>query len=327
MEDNKNILAIRIKKMRMNLNLTQEGLALKLGLKGKSSIANYESGNITPSDDIKLKMCEIFDCSMDYLMGKTEFKTKQEELNAYLDLEIRRVIWQTLELFYDDYIIPLQLTEKETGRLVEVLALISGKSNISNSDISNQLRSFLNSFEKDRKEKIKELISIILKEIQHFLGSHEKYYSLAKELEQPTSNVLPIPSNKLYMCPVYGRIAAGVPNWAEQCMEGTLPLDPYMMNIHNPEECFFLRVSGESMNKVIKNGGYALIRKQDEVDNGDIAVVLVNGYDATLKKFTRKNDTIVLEPMSDDESIGIQIYDCTTQIKILGKYIGKFELN
>ena len=55
------------------------------------------------------------------------------------------------------------------------------------------------------------------------------------------------------MCPVYGRIAAGVPNWAEQCMEGRLPLDPDMMNIHNPEECFFLRVSGESMNKIVKN--------------------------------------------------------------------------
>ena len=43
----KNILAIRINQMRKELDLTQEELALKLGLKGKSSIANYESGKIT----------------------------------------------------------------------------------------------------------------------------------------------------------------------------------------------------------------------------------------------------------------------------------------
>ena len=81
------------------------------------------------------------------------------------------------------------------------------------------------------------------------------------------------------------------------------------------------------MNKVIKNGGYALIRKQEDVDNGDIAVVLVNGFDATLKKFTKKNDMVILEPMSTDSSYEIQIYDKTTPIQIIGKYIGKFEMN
>lgn len=55
MSENENILSVRINQMRKELNLTQEELALKLGLKGKSSIANYESGKITPSDKIKLK--------------------------------------------------------------------------------------------------------------------------------------------------------------------------------------------------------------------------------------------------------------------------------
>ena len=75
MNEDKSILSMRIYQMRKELKLTQEELALKLGLKGKSSIANYESGKITPSDDIKLKMCDIFDCSMDYLMGITNVKS------------------------------------------------------------------------------------------------------------------------------------------------------------------------------------------------------------------------------------------------------------
>ncbi len=131
---------------------------------------------------------------------------------------------------------------------------------------------------------------------------------------------------KIYMCPVYGRISAGQPNWAEECIEGRLPIDPNLMNIVDPEECYFLRVNGESMNKVVKNGAFALIRKTDWVENGEIAVVLVNGYDATLKKFTKNGDVVVLEPMSDDPTIQTQIYTKETPIKIIGKYIGKMEM-
>ena len=139
---------------------------------------------------------------------------------------------------------------------------------------------------------------------------------------EKTSNI----SDKIYMCPVYGQIPAGEPNWAEECIEGRLPLDPNLMNIVDPEECYFLRVNGESMNKIIKNGAYALIRKADWVENGDIAVVLVNGYDATLKKFTKNNDVVVLEPMSNDPTFQTQIYTKDTPIKIIGKYIGKMEM-
>lgn len=135
-------------------------------------------------------------------------------------------------------------------------------------------------------------------------------------------------SNKrVYMCPVYGQISAGQPNWAEECIEGRLMLDPDLMGIVNPEEHFFLRVNGESMNKVVRNGAFALIHKQDTVNDGEIAVVLVNGYDATLKKFTKKGNVIVLEPESTDPSFKTQIYDQTTPIKILGKYVGKMEIN
>ena len=134
-------------------------------------------------------------------------------------------------------------------------------------------------------------------------------------------------NKKVYMCPVYGQISAGQPNWAEECIEGRLMLDPDLMGIVNPEEHFFLRVNGESMNKIIRNGAFALIHKQDTIENGEIAVVLVNGYDATLKKFTRQGELIILEPQSNDETFKTQVYDKTTPIKILGKYVGKMEIN
>ncbi len=134
-------------------------------------------------------------------------------------------------------------------------------------------------------------------------------------------------NTQYYMCPVYGQISAGQPNWAEENIEGRLPLDTELMGIISPEEHFFLRVNGESMNKVIKNGAFALIHKQDDIKNGEIAVVLVNGFDATLKKFTKRGDLVILEPQSNDESFETQVYDKNTSIKILGKYVGKMEIN
>lgn len=162
--------------------------------------------------------------------------------------------------------------------------------------------------------------------IADFFGVSTDYLLCKTDLRNNVSNI--DDSNKrVYMCPVYGQISAGQPNWAEECIEGRLMLDPDLMGIVNPEEHFFLRVNGESMNKVIRNGAFALIHKQDTVESGEIAVVLVNGYDATLKKFTRQGDLIILEPQSNDETFKTQVYDKTTPIQILGKYVGKMEIN
>ncbi len=143
-------------------------------------------------------------------------------------------------------------------------------------------------------------------------------------------NVIDINSDisiETYPIPLYGEISAGEPNWAEEDLEGYLPIAPELMGIINPQEYFFLRVNGESMNKIMRNGSFALIHKQDYVENGEIAVVLVNGNNATIKKFTKQDNIIVLEPSSNDPEFKTQVYDKKTPIRILGKYVGKLEMN
>lgn len=135
-----------------------------------------------------------------------------------------------------------------------------------------------------------------------------------------------IDTSNLYHVPLYGTISAGVPDWVNDSIEGYIPLDVKLLDLYNPEEYFFLKIKGDSMNKVIQSGAYALIHKQNFVENGDLAVVLVNGNDATLKKFTRKNGTVILEPMSTNPDYQLQVYDATMNITILGKYKGKLEL-
>lgn len=71
MEENtlnsKNI-GIRIKFLREEIGLTQKELAQKLGLSGETAITNYESGYSIPKDEIKYRLCKLFNCSMDYLL-------------------------------------------------------------------------------------------------------------------------------------------------------------------------------------------------------------------------------------------------------------------
>ena len=87
MELNKILIGNRIKQERLTAGLTQEELAQKLGLNNKSSISQYEKGDAIPSDDIKLQMCNIFNCSLDYLIGKSDVKNTIQNDSA----EIRAI--------------------------------------------------------------------------------------------------------------------------------------------------------------------------------------------------------------------------------------------
>ena len=194
--------------------------------------------------------------------------------------------------------------------------------NFTQQDLADRLESsksviglYENEFRKPSMEVLIKLSEIFKCSIDYILCKSDSRKSITETDKQ------------FFLCPVYRKISAGQPNWAEECLDGYLPIDPTLMNINSPDECFFLRVNGQSMNKIIKDGAYALIRKTDFVENGEIAVVLVNGFDATLKKFTKQGDVIVLEPMSDDPTITTQVYNKDTSIKVIGKYLGKFEIN
>ncbi len=90
-EEDIKLIGKRIKKLRLELGLTQEELASKIAfVKGKSSIANYENGSNLPSDEVKFKMCEIFSCSLDYLMCKTNIKNYDNINKELLDIGLSK---------------------------------------------------------------------------------------------------------------------------------------------------------------------------------------------------------------------------------------------
>ncbi len=122
----------------------------------------------------------------------------------------------------------------------------------------------------------------------------------------------------VHQIPILGTISAGLPIYAEQNIEG------YTYTERNSgAEYFALRVKGDSMNAAkINEGDLLIVRKQPEVENGEIAVVLVNRDDATVKRFKRDGNIVQLIPQSYNPIHQIQIYDLKTdEISIVGKVV------
>lgn len=137
-------------------------------------------------------------------------------------------------------------------------------------------------------------------------------------LKHPDTHPLSIPSGKIALV---GRIAAGSPIFDEGNIEEYLDLDPMLFGRGT---VFALTVSGDSMiDEHIMNGDLAIIKKQDRVENGEIAAVVVEGMqeEATLKKFYRKNDMVEL--VAANKSFHpITVDTRHTGVAVLGKLVG-----
>lgn len=134
--------------------------------------------------------------------------------------------------------------------------------------------------------------------------------------------------NNLLTIPVLGKIPAGKPVLANENIIKYLPIAPEMFSIKNESNLFFLKVSGESMNKVIANKSYVLVRKQETAESGDIVVAIANDDDeATLKRYkVIDNQFVMLEPDSSDEKFESIVINLKTQkFRIIGKVIGSYK--
>jgi repressor LexA len=134
--------------------------------------------------------------------------------------------------------------------------------------------------------------------------------------------------DKLFLIPIVGRVPAGEPLLAEENIEGYLPIDPIMYNLTSPDNLFFLRVVGESMNNIVPDGSFVLVKKQNYAETGDVVVALVNGdNEATLKRFKDlDNNFVMLEPDSTLQEFTPRIINLRdTEFKIIGKVIGDFK--
>ena len=118
---------------------------------------------------------------------------------------------------------------------------------------------------------------------------------------EPTdsSNIAEIlPSDKIYKIPVFETVSAGFGAYASNEIMGYIPL--VIDNPYDVEETIGIRVKGDSMYPKIENGDIIIVRKQDSVDSGSIAVLLLDGEEGLVKKVEYGPDWIELHSLNPE---------------------------
>lgn len=132
----------------------------------------------------------------------------------------------------------------------------------------------------------------------------------------------PVRSSEWVEVPLFGSIAAGEPIEMES-VDNTFVI-PSAIRKKYPK-AFLLKVEGESMNKKLPNGSYALINPTDDVIDGNAYAVCVNGYDATIKRINKLENGFELMPDSTDPTFKSKIYDYgvegTETITVIGEVV------
>lgn len=181
----------------------------------------------------------------------------------------------------------LGLTQEELGNYVGVQKSAIAK--YENGRIENLKRTTI--------EKLSELFGILPSEL---LGI------------SATNNVMSNTTN------VIGVVPAGTPLEAIEDIIGEIEYPSRFAN----KEVFALQIKGDSMNKVLPDGCIGLFEKTSTLENGEIGAIMVNGDDATVKKFYRLTDSYVLEPLSfNPEQHPLIIKDGTDPVSVIGKLI------
>ena len=130
------------------------------------------------------------------------------------------------------------------------------------------------------------------------------------------SNIIPIPETK--KVPLIGTIACGEPILAVENIESYIYMES---DIHAD---FALRCKGDSMiNARIFDGDIVYIRKQPDVENGEIAAVLINGLEteATLKRVYKTDSSIRLCAANPTYTDIVYEKDAMNNVTIIGKAV------
>lgn len=149
------------------------------------------------------------------------------------------------------------------------------------------------------------------------------FFHVSKEEIDPRfaslpENLAPVDQSKLVKIPLIGHIACGEPITADQNIEGYIT--EYFPESVDPDSIFALKCEGNSMEPYILDGDIAYIRQQPEVEDGEIAAVLVDGdTKATLKRVKRVGDQVILTP--DNPRYSPIVLDKDHPGKIIGKMI------
>ncbi|WP_105977840.1 LexA family protein [Staphylococcus simulans] len=144
-------------------------------------------------------------------------------------------------------------------------------------------------------------------------------YIMGIEDEQPQLDTLPVKK-----IPVVSKISAGLPIYSEENLIDYIYFATDKLN--SDKEEFGLKVSGDSMDKIFQDGDIVVVEKDSVVENGQLGVVMINGYNATVKRVRYNGDQIILIPESNNTNHYPQVYGENDEVIIIGRVIASQKL-
>ena len=275
--------------LRKSFNLKQDFLAQKIGI-SRSVLSYYESGKSEPTLSILIKLSDFFNISIDKLISDDLFDTKSSDFNIDLfsidnlkiDLEYKK------QCYIEEKEILNRICTIDIPRKIEEI---------------DRLLSYLN------KDKV-----INFKEVNK---SNEEY---ADEL---APNIIDLNSSKkeqIYReIKDFGPIPAGKISltYEDNIEFVSIPED----NLNSSKGYYVLHISGDSMNKLYKDGEIILVENTSCVAPGDIVIARIES-DATIKRLEIDDEYISLIPESTNPKHKIQTFR-HKDICIQGKVIGR----
>lgn len=303
----------RIKQLREEIGITQVQLAEKLN-KTQQQISLYEKGSNELDLDGYIILSKLFNCSIEYIAGKSNYRSG-------LDLGFSQKLYLEIQSHYKDEISKLKLSIREENlynSIVSSFPIDMVKDHVDESEIIKYIKSkYLNNLEDISEERQEVILKRVLLFIAYTLDMKD-YTDMAFKNNKQESNVFPL-ADEAVPIPVVGKISAGLPILATENI-GRYEFAPSSM-IKQGFTYFYLVVSGDSMNRKFNDGDIVLVQQQEDLENDEIGVFLI-GDEATVKRYKREDDRIVLYPMSTNPEHDPQIYNPKEKsIKIIGKVI------
>ncbi|MEB7460929.1 helix-turn-helix domain-containing protein [Staphylococcus borealis] len=142
---------------------------------------------------------------------------------------------------------------------------------------------------------------------------------LVEDKEKQVIETLPVKK-----IPVVSKVSAGLPIYSEENLIDYIYFATNKLN--SDKEEFGLKVSGDSMDKIFQDGDIVVVEKDSVVENGQLGVVMINGYNATVKRIRYNGDQIILIPESNNSSHYPQVYGIDDKVKIIGRVVASQKL-
>ncbi len=164
------------------------------------------------------------------------------------------------------------------------------KADLTLEELGNRVGLSKSTVTKYERGEIKTLDVSKLKDFAFVLGIDSSYLAGWEDDTNKTKEFIP-KHKQVIKIPVLGTVAAGIPI---EAITDVIGYEEITETMASHGEHYGLKIKGDSMYPKIENGDTIIFRVQPDIENGQIAIVSVNGQDATCKKVTKTKDGIML---------------------------------